>query len=82
MPSLGHINHFYRIADRDDELSRSSNGIIESWQCNDLALLTTWSSLRLLRTNVIIIIIIIIFIETRLQNTIGIIINKRTIMIY
>ena len=26
----GHINHFYRIDDRDDELSRSSDGIIES----------------------------------------------------
>ena len=26
---LGHSNHFYRIEDRDDELSRSSNGIIE-----------------------------------------------------
>ena len=24
------INHFYRIDDRDDELSRPSNGIIES----------------------------------------------------
>ena len=31
------INNFYRIDDRD-ELSRDSNGIIESAQCNDLAL--------------------------------------------
>ena len=27
---LGHINHFYRIDDRDDEFSRSSDFIIES----------------------------------------------------
>ena len=27
---LGHINHFYRIDNRDDELSRSRNGSIES----------------------------------------------------
>ena len=27
----GHIKHFYRIDERDDELSRSSNGIIENW---------------------------------------------------
>ena len=27
---IGHINHCYRIDDRDDEFSRSSNGIIES----------------------------------------------------
>ena len=26
---IGHINHFYRIDDRDDELSLSSNCIIE-----------------------------------------------------
>ena len=25
-----HINHFYLIDDRDDELSRSSNGIIDA----------------------------------------------------
>ena len=28
--SLGYINHFYRIDDRDDKLSRSNNGITES----------------------------------------------------
>ena len=27
---IGHINHFYRIDDRDDELIRSSDSIIES----------------------------------------------------
>ena len=36
--SLRHINHFYRIEDKDDELSWSSIDIIESWQVNDLAL--------------------------------------------
>ena len=27
---LGHINHFYRFDDRNDELSRSNDSIIES----------------------------------------------------
>ena len=35
---IGHINHFYPIEERDNELSRSSYGIMESQQCNDLAL--------------------------------------------
>ena len=33
---LGHINHFYRIDDRDDELSRSSDSIIESGSSKSL----------------------------------------------
>ena len=33
-----YINHFYQIDELDDELSRSSNDIIETEQCNDLAL--------------------------------------------
>ena len=55
---LVHINHFCRIDDRD-ELSRSSNGIIESAQFNDIALywkpavsVSSWKRTRAVYTSV------------------------------